>query len=274
MHHVDDLAQATQKRVEVAQRVAQHLPSAWQAEVALVGSTARGLADETSDVELNVWAETLPPEADWRAWLTQGGVVNLSAVDLKPDGSRWIKGQLDAIDLEVGFQTFTEVESYFEPLISAHDLSLERIHLAEILVHHHPLHTQGWLATFKRWLSTYPEALLIHLCTEAQARWNMKYWQKLDRLAQRGEILEFRRLQTEDMILTTRLLYALNRVWEPRPKWLLNHTRSLALQPENYLQKVMEIMTASAQTSLEHQKHLLNAVILLIPEPFRFESHF
>jgi len=46
-------------------------------EIAVTGSVARGVADEYSDVELNLWVDVLPAAEGWRAWLEGMGVTDL-----------------------------------------------------------------------------------------------------------------------------------------------------------------------------------------------------
>lgn len=51
---------ASRRRAELAGQLARGCPVELAEEIALVGSTAHGLADDDSDLELNHWADAIP----------------------------------------------------------------------------------------------------------------------------------------------------------------------------------------------------------------------
>lgn len=73
-------------RLARARALIERCPTDLDHEIAVTGSVARGVADESSDVELNLWVDALPEARRFRFWLDEVG-----ATDLKPD-----IGQMDA----------------------------------------------------------------------------------------------------------------------------------------------------------------------------------
>ena len=57
----ENASAASIRRAELAQRLVESCPPALADEIALVGSTARGIADDEFDLELNLWAQAIPP---------------------------------------------------------------------------------------------------------------------------------------------------------------------------------------------------------------------
>src|SRR4051794_35066357 len=78
-----DATAESRRRLALAAELLSACPPAFGVEVALTGSAALGVADRHSDLELNFWAETLPPPEERAAWLHGVGATDVT-VDLEP----------------------------------------------------------------------------------------------------------------------------------------------------------------------------------------------
>ena len=69
----DGATAASQYRYDIARHLAEACPSALGEEIAVTGSIALGVADDASDVELNLWTDVLPSVEERRAWIDRIG---------------------------------------------------------------------------------------------------------------------------------------------------------------------------------------------------------
>lgn len=217
---------ASQRRAELALRLAQTCPLELADQIALVGSVAHGVADGESDLELNLWAEAIPPLAARIAWLQAAGATDVHAEDNpRPDDSYWISFTLEGISGEVGWQTYDALESALELLLSG-KADRKALVFADILTSALPLRTTGRLAAWQARLSGYSDEVQAAILADAVARWSRpNAFASARRLAQREERIALTALLVEDLDMALRVLYAAHRRWEPSRKWTLTLAR-------------------------------------------------
>jgi predicted nucleotidyltransferase len=220
---------ASQRRAELALRLAQTCPPELADEIALVGSVAHGVADDESDLELNLWAEATPPLAARLAWLQAAGATDVHAEDApRPDDSYWIGFTLEGISGEVGWQTYTACDEALEFVLSG-KADRKALVFADILTSALPLRIAGRLAAWQARLSGYSDAVLAAIIAEALARWSRPdAFASARRLAQREERIALTALLVDDLDMALRVLYAAHRRWEPSRKWTLTLARRFA----------------------------------------------
>src|SRR5947209_20465529 len=102
-----DGTEASRARYDLARELAGSCPAHLGEEIALTGSVSRCIADERSDVELNLWSHELPQPDEWRRWLEEAGATDISpeAVPNGLDGSIWVTCRYRDIWIEVGWGT-------------------------------------------------------------------------------------------------------------------------------------------------------------------------
>lgn len=190
----------SQRRAELALRLAQTCPPELADEIALVGSVAHGVADDESDLELNLWSATIPPLDARIAWLQAAGASEIHAEDMpRPDDSYWISFTLQRIPGEVGWQTFDALEVALELVLSG-KADRKALVFAHILTSALPLRTAGRLAAWQARLSGYSDAVQSAIVAEAAARWSRSTaFASARRLAQRGERIALMALLVEDL---------------------------------------------------------------------------
>ena len=107
-------------RFAIAQELAAACPAALGKEIAVTGSVAMGLADETSDVELNLWVENLPAVEERAAW-----IVQIGGTEAQISPREWSDGTLNATFcfrdawVEAGWMTTAHVEETLHGILAA-----------------------------------------------------------------------------------------------------------------------------------------------------------
>lgn len=95
------------RRYEIASQLAGTCPAHLGREIAVTGSVSAGIADDLSDIEVNLWNEQLPSIDQWRSWLEGMGATDISP-DIKDnsfDDSRWVTRRYGDVWIELGWGT-------------------------------------------------------------------------------------------------------------------------------------------------------------------------
>lgn len=256
------LTPASQRRRELARMLAQDCPPELGAEIALTGSSARGLADDDSDLELNLWVERLPPVEARLRWLAAAGVQQPAAAAApRPDGSEWISGSIDGVALEAGWQTFDALALALEAILAG---QTPRMVLAELAASALPLRPGPHLAGWQARLAHLPLLLREQALAQAQARLaDADHWQNRRRLAQRGECVALFDALGADLACVLRLLYAINDRWDPGPKWALSLAGEFTHAPHDWRGRLARLYGLPLQRALDETHALLRESVSL-----------
>lgn len=221
---------ASRRRAERALELARSCPPELAEEIALVGSSARGLADDGSDIEMNHWAAVMPPVEARVDWLRAAGATGIEAEDApRSDQSHWLTFWLDGMPGEAGWQTFDALRDNVTFLRSGATIDRKVLFLADILVSARPLRTTGHLARVQAQLNDYSDTLQRAIIAAAVERWSPPaHLVGLRRLARHGETLALTERLLADVDMAARVLYAVHRRWEPSAKWTLTVAREFA----------------------------------------------
>jgi hypothetical protein len=206
--------EASVKRYEYALQLASTCPATLYQEVALTGSSAKGIADEQSDIEINFWGQAIPSAKQRVDWLTENGVTEI-VVNKKPrpDSSYWINGIYKGIALEVGWQSEESLFNSLNIILNANTIDHRALRLADIILSAISLQGEGVLEYWQNQLSfDYSDVLQTRLIHDCFAKWG------------RGKY--------DDHTLILRAVFALNRVWEVNWKrWIYELPKLTALPP-------------------------------------------
>lgn len=258
---------ANRKRFEIAVRLAELCPLALGSELALTGSTASGLADDESDLELNLWGESIPPAAARVAWLQAAGVSDIQIFEQpRPDDSYWIGGRLDDVALEVGWQTLDVSERSIETILSG---SMSQV-MAYILVNAIPFRSAGYLPEWQAKLSAYSDHVQAAAIHRAVQRWSQP--DHVSRLARRDERLAVTEILLGDLGEMVSLLYAVNRRWQPSRKWTLAAAHDFTQAPERWRERMDDVLTAPPVQSVQLCVELILDALALVPEPYNVSA--
>lgn len=210
----------------VAARVADRLPPS-VSDVVLTGSTSRGVADELSDVELLVVAPELPDEVpleDVDTWSPAGLPV------------RWFGGMFDGEFVELIWWPPSYVEERVAQIAAGEIIDHARLRSAEAIVN--GICLRGNLhARWVEQLSDYPDGLADKIIADAAATWTEPV--RAERALQRpGDalMLAWRYVDGTENLL--RILFAINREWEPGWKRVAASVARLARKPDRLAERI------------------------------------
>jgi hypothetical protein len=256
-------------RLALAQELTDRCPRALGQEVALTGSVALGLADDGSDVELNLWVEALPDATQRDAWLAAIGATDVKAEDMPwGDGTFAATFRYRGVTVEAGWQTITMLEAALRSVLDEHRTS--RLTLVYTVSQAVTLRSEGALATWQSWLADYPDGLREWVIEQNTNVWRLPHaggirWA----LVRRRDVLALNERLTWDVYNILNLLFALNRRWRPDWKWLRHKCAALPVQPERLAERIEAIFTApELDRRVATCQHLiLDTLALLPPSP-------
>ena len=257
------------RRAELADVLLESCPISLADEIALVGSTAHGFADDQSDLELNLWSNSIPPRDERVAWLIEAGATDVHVEETpRPDNSHWIRFCLGDIPAEVGWQTLRALRTSLDRIRSGAVIDRRTLAFADVIVSAIPLRTKGLLPKWQSTLNEYSDELQRSLINAALERWSEPmHVAKARRLARRGERLALMEALLDDLEAALRVLYAANRRWEPSGKWTLTVAQEFA--PDDLIPRIDAILSdKSLEQRVECCVHLCLEVLELVPEGY------
>lgn len=229
------ITEASRLRLELARAVAERCPSDLGREVAVTGSAARGVADEFSDLELNLWIDALPEPERWRCWLEELGATELEAELSETDetGFRWTLCRLHGIWVEIGWASIDQFDAFVRDLASGAFVGHEQLQMGWTVLQAIPLRTDGRLQEWKAKLARYPEGLANRVIANQTEVWADPHvpgvrWGLAARRERMGLALRF----VWDMQNLLRVLFAVNHVWDHDLKWTDERALDLPIKPE------------------------------------------
>lgn len=227
----------TRELREVAERIAAALPGVVE-EVVLTGSVSRGVADELSDIEMLVVTATRLELAECFEIAGSVGLRNLDTWGVQGTEVSRVFGYYDGIPVETIWWPREFAEASVAALASG-----EQSAAAEALAGGIALRSGGLLESWQQGLSFYPEALAAARIEEAALAWGGFHPTGFLTLARPGERLALVEYLYNDAVRVLRIVYALNRVWQPTSKRLADRVRELAIKPERLAERIEEALT-------------------------------
>ena len=225
---------------DVAQRVADALPLELAEEVVVTGSVSRGVADEVSDIEMLIVTPEQMELADCFEHARTAGLEELDTWGDQSSPTKRVSGYLDGVPLELIWWSRDFAESSIDSIFSG-----EMSSSADAIAHGVALRTSGSLARWQERLSDYPEELARARIEDAALTWGGFTPAGLLTLARPGELLSRTERMLDDALRVLRMVYALNRVWEPTTKRLAARVESLAVKPARLAERIEEALSES-----------------------------
>jgi predicted nucleotidyltransferase len=239
----------------VAERFVEALPDDID-EVLLTGSVSRGEADELSDVELLLVARGTPRR------LSALGVEMWQEDFFEHGTIAWYTALVEGEVLEMAGWTHARVEGRLEGILSGEMIDHARFRFAEALVHGIPLRSAGAIERWQARLAEYPEALVEAIVHAASEEW-LEHPLGVRAHLRPGGRLALAAMLADDLQNVLRIVFALNRVWEPSWKRLPQLVAPLAIKPDRLAERIDE---AVAETSLRKARELLLDTLVLAPD--------
>ena len=246
----------SQLRLKYAQAIAESCPKTLFKEIALTGSSARGIATASSDIEINFWVDQLPDVASRTQWIASLGTQDIVAHDKpRPDNSYWINGTYQGIELEAGWQTIADLEAALSEIIDARSTNHKTLRLAELVLSAQALRGSGVLNKWQSILKHYPSKLSSKLIDVALTDWLNDSWYAA-RMAENSFKTDIHRVW--------RLLFALNHQWEINWKYARYSLSSLKIYPKDIMRRIWEIQNMDTRAAIMPMIDLITETLELI----------
>jgi len=231
--------------------------------ILITGSAARGVADRYSYVETRFLVDALQPITVYQSWLRSvGGLVEPEDDAEHMSGTR-TKSWHDGVFVEALWQPWSVLDATLGAILQAETKShwtlAEAWHIADAL----PLRAHGRLTTWQDRLKEYPDALRDRLIVETAATWAAPAWWPTSVVMVWPLVARDARLALVDRLTGyvergLRILFALNRCWEPDYKWLESESRRLTIKPGELVSRV------NSALALEHPRECVRTCLALL----------
>jgi hypothetical protein len=231
---------ATARSVElrsIAQGIADALPSTVD-EVVLTGSVSRGVADDVSDIEMLIVTKDDFELEDCFSLAGACGVTDLGTWGQQGVPTKRVSGYRDGVPVELIWWSRTHAESAIDAIFAG-DLSAT----ADAVANGVALRTSGLLAQWQERLRHYPDELVGARIEDAALTWGGFAAAGLLTLVRSGERLALVERMVDDASRVTRIVFALNRVWQPTLKRLADRADTLTYKPERLAERIEEALT-------------------------------
>jgi nucleotidyltransferase-like protein len=207
-------------------------------EVVLTGSVSRGVADEVSDIELLVVTKERLSLAECFEHARGAGLAGLDSWGPQGTETSRVFGYLDGVPIELVWWSREHADASVAALLGGQASSA-----ADALVHGVALRTAGLLEAWQKRLRVYPEELAAARIEEAALTWGGYAPAGMLTITRPGERLALVERLLDDVLRVLRIVYALNRVWEPTTKRLAARVEELPVRPERLAERIEETLT-------------------------------
>ncbi len=249
----------------IASRAANRWP-----EAALLGSVARGMADDRSDIELGFWVEVLPSQDERAAWLASIGGTEWRLDDRAvPCDATWALFRFRGVWVEAAWYTPAFHDQELTTILRGEVTDGDRLHLPGALADAVVLRSVGILTGWQVRLARYPDVLAARLIADAVGAWRFPghltgRWTEARR-GHRHTVLEE---CVRDLHRVWRILFAINGAWEMDWKWLAPAMGNLAIRPDDLVRRIEEIFqTAPLEEAVRRCLELARDTLALVPPP-------
>jgi predicted nucleotidyltransferase len=222
---------------EVAERIVTALPAVVE-EVVLTGSVSRGVADELSDIEMLLVTTERLELADCFAHIERVGLVELDTWGVQGTDVSRVFGYYEGIPVETTWWPREFADATVAALVSG-----EQSAAAEALAGGIALRTRGLVEAWQQRLGVYPDALSAARIEEAALAWGGFHPAGFLTLARPGERLALVEYLYNDAVRVLRIVYALNRAWQPTSKRLADRVQALVVKPDRLAERIEEALT-------------------------------
>jgi predicted nucleotidyltransferase len=231
---------ATARSVElrsIAQDVADALPVTAE-EVVLTGSVSRGVADDVSDIEMLIVTRDEPELEECFSLAAAAGLSDLGTWGQQGVPTKRVSGYRDGAPLELVWWSRAQAETALAAIFEGDSSTT-----ADALAHGVALRTSGLLEQWQKRLSDYPEALARARIEDAALTWGGFAAAGLLTILRPGERLALLERMVDDASRVVRIVFALNRVWQPTNKRLADRVAELPRKPEHLAERIEEALT-------------------------------
>jgi predicted nucleotidyltransferase len=228
---------ATDRLRAVAQAIEGELP-ATVLEVVVTGSVSRGVADDVSDIEMLIVTPEQLELDDCFALAEACGLTDLGTWGKQGVPTKRVSGYRDGVPIELIWWSRTHADSSVDAVLAG-----ELSSTADALANGVALRTSGLHAQWQERLRHYPDELAAARIEDAALTWGGFAPAGLLTIIRPGERLALVERMVDDASRVVRIVFALNRVWQPTLKRLADRAAPLPLKPDLLAERIEEALT-------------------------------
>jgi hypothetical protein len=221
----------------LAQGITDALPAS-VVEVVLTGSVSRGVADELSDIEMLLVTEEELDLGGCFSVAARCGLTSLGTWGQQGGPTKRVSGYYESAPIELIWWSRAHAETAIDAVFSG-DLS----GTADAIAHGIALRTSGLAARWQDRLRRYPDDLANARIEDAALKWGGFHAAGLLTLLRPGERLALLEWLVDDAARVVRIVFALNRVWQPTSKRFAERVAALSQKPERLAERIEEALT-------------------------------
>jgi hypothetical protein len=204
----------------------------------LTGSVSRGVADDVSDIEMLVVTSERLELAECFEHAGNAGLEGLDTWGPQGGETSRVFGYLERVPIELVWWSREFAESAVAAVLAG-----EPSGSGDALANGVSLRTAGLLEDWQERLRDYPDELAAARIEDAALTWGGYAPAGMLTIVRPGERLSFVERVLDDVLRVLRIVYALNRVWEPTTKRLALRLDALPVKPERLAERVEEVLT-------------------------------
>lgn len=269
------ISEECRSRIKLAEEIASKCLMEYGKEIIITGSVSRDLADEDSDIEIEFLVDNLMSECDMVNWIKEIGGTEIHPYGAPiGDGSVWIIFKYKEYWIEVGWQKIDTMRDNIKVILTGEVYTHDKLTLASTFKNAIFIRKNGILDSLQEELYSYPDDLQQKIIMNTISPWTIDLGLNVRRvLAKREDKIPLLERMIADIHRVLRILYALNKQWEPDWKWTKHIVKDLDIKPENLIDRINSIICIKdCEESLKACFKLIYDTLSLIPEDVEYNT--
>lgn len=260
----------SQWRIEITRKIAPVYAAHPQVEAAfLLGSVARGYADDYSDVEMAlIWAQ--PPAADELQSLAQSaGAQQYELGRYEESRQAWAdQFYFEGMKIETAHWSHQTIDNIVSDVVERYDVSqnwliFEKQATASALQHAVVLYGDNIIMGWQNRLTPYPEALAVAM---VQKHLHFNPFGSQEMLAARNEIPLLYENHCAIIRRLLNLLCGLNRIYHPGFKWTRYLVDNMTIKPPQLFTRLESVFHKDSVSGTQELRQLIEETFDLVEE--------
>jgi len=231
------------------------------AAVLLAGSVARGLADQFSDIEIDIYWHTPPTDEDRSAPIERAG---WAPVYRHVDENEWADGFLiEGVKVDTSQFLVSTLDRWLDAVMIRADTEPEYQVRITAIQHGRPLYGADLIERWRAQTAAYPDTL-AHAMVAQHLEFRPRYLMEM--LATRDDVLMLHRCLVEVEQLIMDVLMGVNHVYAPHPyhKWLDWEVSQLRIAPPDLNRRLRQVLCAEPRAAVDQLHELIEETFALV----------
>lgn len=229
-------ASRSSELTRLAQRIVDAMPASVE-EAVLTGSVSRGAADEVSDIEVLLVTSEEPVLEECFHLAADAGLTSLGTWGQQGGPAQRVSGYRERVSVELVWWSRAHARSAVDAIFEGDPSTT-----ADALANGVSLRSSGLLERWQERLRDYPDELAAARIEDAALTWGGFAAAGLLTLLRPGDRLALLERMVDDAVRVSRIVFALNRVWQPTTKRLAERVAPLAVKPERLAERIEEAL--------------------------------